>query len=112
MADFDKDCPTRQLMEFMAHRWIPGLVYALSQGTQRPSDLKRRIPNISKKMLTQSLRNLEKWGLVKRKIYQQVPPKVEYSLTPTGKRFTEPLDLLCGWAEENQSLVHKVNGRM
>ena len=111
MAQLDKDCPTRQLMEFMADKWVPGMIYALSHGTQRPSELSRRLDGISRKMLTQTLRNLEHWGLVKRKVYQVVPPKVEYSLTATGRKFTEPLALMCDWAEANAATVHKINRR-
>ncbi len=105
------DCPIRQLLDFMGEKWVPALVHMLSEGTQRPSDLARRIPGISKKMLTQTLRNLERWDLVRRKVYPVVPPRVEYSLTSLGKRFTEPIDLLCEWAEANQADVRKMARR-
>ena len=87
------------------------MVHMLSEGAQRPSDLARRIPGISKKMLTQTLRNLERWGLVRRKVYPVVPPRVEYSLTALGERFAEPLEVLCRWAEENQADVRKMTKR-
>lgn len=107
----EKDCPIRQVLYFMGEKWVPALVHMLSEGTQRPSDLARRIPGISKKMLTQTLRNLERWGLVRRKVYPVVPPRVEYSLTALGERFAEPLKALCQWAEANQADVRKMTKR-
>jgi DNA-binding HxlR family transcriptional regulator len=110
-VELAKDCPTRQLLEILSEKWTPAVLYTLSEGTQRTSEIARNIPGISKKMLTQTLRNLEAWGMVKRKIYQEVPPKVEYTLTSLGMRFTEPLRLLCDWAEENRTHVRKVAER-
>ncbi len=106
--ELTKDCPTRLLLEILSEKWTPAVLYTLSKGTQRTSEIARNIPGISKKMLTQTLRNLEVWGMVKRKIFQEVPPKVEYTLTSLGMRFTEPLRLLCDWAEENRSYVRRV----
>lgn len=110
-VELAKDCPTRQLLEILSEKWTPAVLYTLSQGTQRTSAIARNIPGISKKMLTQTLRNLESWGMVKRKVYQEVPPKVEYTLTSLGMRFTEPLRLLCDWAEKNRTYVRKVAER-
>ncbi len=110
-AELIEDCPTRQLMEIIADKWTLRVIYVLDGGTKRPGEIALRIPGISKKMLTQTLRNFEAWGLVKRRIYQEVPPKVEYSLTPLGKRFTEPLRFLCEWAGQNRSCVQKVASR-
>ncbi len=107
----EKDCPIRQVLDFMGEKWVPALVHMLSEDAQRLSDLARRIPGISKKMLTQTLRNLERWGLVRRKVYPVVPPRVEYSLTALGERFAEPLEVLCRWAEENQADVRKMTKR-
>ncbi len=84
----------------MGEKWVPGLVHMASEGTQRPGDLARRVPGISKKMLT--LRNLERWGPVWRKVYPVVPPWVEKSLSVLGERFAEPLHALCEWPEENR----------
>ena len=110
-VELSKDCPTRQLLEILSEKWTPAVLYCLSKGTQRTSEIARNIPGISKKMLTQTLRNLEAWGLVRRKVYQEVPPKVEYTLTSLGMRFTEPLRLLCDWAQENRLHVRKVAER-
>ena len=108
---FDRDCPARQLMDFMGEKWVPAVLYRLRDGTLRPSDLTRLLPGISKKMLTQTLRNLERWGLVRRKVYPVVPPRVEYSLTALGERFTEPIELLSEWAETNKADVRKMTRR-
>lgn len=105
---YDKKCATRQLIEMMSEKWVPGLIYALSTGPQRPGVLAKRLEGISKKMLTQSLRNLEDWGVVERIVYDVVPPHVEYRLTTDGERFIEPLSLLHGWALENRDEIADV----
>ena len=110
-VELAEDCPTRLVLEIFSEKWTPAVLYTLSQGTQRTSQIARNIPGISRKMLTQTLRNLEAWGMVRRKVYQEVPPKVEYTLTALGMRFTEPLRLLCDWAEENRTHVRKVAER-
>jgi DNA-binding HxlR family transcriptional regulator len=69
------------------------------QGTRRYSELQRLIGGVSQKMLTQTLRKLERDGLVERHVYPVVPPKVEYSLTPLGETLTELLKAVCKWAE-------------
>jgi DNA-binding HxlR family transcriptional regulator len=70
--------------------------------------LAKRLEGISKKMLTQSLRNLEDWGVVERIVYDVVPPHVEYRLTTDGERFIEPLSLLHSWALENRDEIADV----
>jgi DNA-binding HxlR family transcriptional regulator len=73
--------------------------------------MQHRIPDISKKMLIQVLRKLEADGLVNRKVYPVVPPKTEYTLTPTGQRLHEPVALLCRWAAANTDLLDKIDSR-
>jgi len=73
--------------------------------------MQRQIPDISKKMLIQVLRELEGNGLVERKVYPVVPPKTEYRLTDTGKRLHEPVALLCRWAADNTTLLDKIERR-
>ncbi|HDY84449.1 MAG TPA: transcriptional regulator, partial [Methylophaga sp.] len=77
-------CPTRQVLNRIADKWTVLVVSSLESGTKRFSVLRREIDGVSQKMLTQTLRGLERDGLVARKIYATVPPKVEYSLTPLG----------------------------
>lgn len=109
---FDLECPTRQTLEVLSHKWVPGLIYMLSSGPQRPGELSRQLEGISKKMLTQTLRNLEEWGLVVRVVHEVLPPRVEYSLTPLGRKFVEPLSILRGWAVANRADVSDVHGRL
>ncbi|MEN2667091.1 winged helix-turn-helix transcriptional regulator [Listeria aquatica] len=86
-------------MDVIGGKWKPIILCNLRYASLRPSDLKRKIPNISQKMLTQQLRELERDNIVSREVYQQVPPKVEYSLSDYGKSLTKVLDILCDWGE-------------
>jgi DNA-binding HxlR family transcriptional regulator len=97
----DSACESRQLLDLIADKWSVLIIYSLSDGTLRFSDLRRAIGGISQKMLTQTLRRLEADGLINRKIYASVPPIVEYSLTPLGLTLLEPLNALCRWAQEH-----------
>lgn len=97
----DAECPSRQVLDLIADKWTAILIYRLSQGKKRYSELQREINGISQKMLTQTLRRLERDGIVERKVYAVVPPMVEYSLTPLGQTLIEPLCKLCKWAETN-----------
>jgi len=95
----DPNCPSRQVLDLIANKWTAIIIYRLSRGTKRYSELQREIGGISQKMLTQTLRSLERDGIVNRKVYPVVPPMVEYSLTPLGETLIEPLSALCQWAE-------------
>ncbi|KAE9631146.1 winged helix-turn-helix transcriptional regulator [Parasedimentitalea maritima] len=106
--EYDLKCATRQLLELMSEKWVPGLIYTLSLGPQRPGALTRRLEGISKKMLTQTLRNLEDWGVVHRTVFEVVPPHVEYALTPLGEKMVEPIALIHGWAQENRENIAMV----
>ena len=77
------------------------IIYALSEGTKRHNRLQREVAGISQKMLTKTLRSLERDGLLRRKVYPVVPPKVEYSLTPFGESSISILTERCKWAEEH-----------
>ena len=99
---YDQRYPARQLLDLIADKWTPILLYCLSGGTRRFSELQHQIPDISKKMLIQVLRRLESDGIVERKVYPVVPPKTEYRLTPLGRRIHEPVAMLCRWAVENE----------
>ncbi len=102
-----QDCGVQQVLDLVADKWTTLVVYLLSRGTKRYSELKREIEGVSQKMLTQTLRRMERDGLIARKIYPVVPPMVEYSLTPLGQTLTEPLKALCLWAEEHLPEVEK-----
>jgi DNA-binding HxlR family transcriptional regulator len=96
---FDPDSGSRAVLDLIADKWTAIAVHALAGGTKRHSELMRVIGGISAKVLTQTLRGLEKDGLVERKVYAVVPPRTEYTLTPLGQSLEEPLSDLCRWAE-------------
>ncbi len=98
---FDAACGSQQVLGLIANRWTALVVYALACGTHRYGELLRKIGGVSQKMLTQTLRKLEQDGLVERRVYPVVPPKVEYSLTPLGRTLTGPLRAVCEWAERH-----------
>jgi DNA-binding HxlR family transcriptional regulator len=105
---FDARYPARRVLKFIGDKWTPVVLYCLSGGVRRLSEMQRQIPDISKKMLIQVLRELEGSGLVARKVYPVVPPKTEYRLTDTGRRLHEPVALLCRWAAANTTLLDKI----
>jgi DNA-binding HxlR family transcriptional regulator len=94
------DCRTRRGLELIADQWTMLVVVALGEDTKRFSWLHAHIAGISKKMLTQTLRGLERNGLVKRVVYPVIPPMVEYSLTPLGRSLIKPIYALRDWSEE------------
>ena len=86
------DCPVTRTMSFIGGKWKPIILYYLSQQTMRYGKLRMYIPAISSKMLTQELKELEQLGLIERKEFKEIPPRVEYSLTKKGKSsFSENL---------------------
>ena len=95
---FGPHTPARRVLDLIADKWTPVVLYCLSGGTRRFSELQRQIPDISKKMLTQVLRRLEAEGLVARTVHQVLPVRTEYALTDLGRRIHEPVALLCEWA--------------
>ena len=88
-------------MDVIGGKWKPIILCNLRHQVMRTSELLRAIPNISQKMLTQQLRELEQDNIVDRKSYHQIPPKVEYSLSDYGESLGEILDLLCSWGEQH-----------
>jgi DNA-binding HxlR family transcriptional regulator len=98
---FNEDCPTRLILNRIADKWTVLVMILLESETKRFSNLQREIGGISQKMLTQTLRGLERDGLVSRKVYASVPPKVEYSLTPLGHTLKDLLYAVKTWSETN-----------
>lgn len=95
----DENCASRQAVELIGNKWTILVLFALAGGTKRYSDLRRMIVNVSQKMLTQTLRELEESGLVHREVYPVVPPKVEYSLTALGETLLDPILAIKRWSE-------------
>lgn len=90
-------CSMELTLELIGGKWKPLIIWYLAENTMRFSELKRALPNITQKMLTQQLRALEESGLVNRHIYAEIPPKVEYSLTSAGKSLLPILETLRQW---------------
>jgi DNA-binding HxlR family transcriptional regulator len=102
---YNKNCPTRMVLDRIADKWTVLVIGLLADGTKRFNELRREVDGISQKMLTQTLRALERDGVVTRKVYPTVPPKVEYSLTPLGHTLIELLDGISHWSEQNITRV-------
>lgn len=96
---YDASCPTRQILDRLSDKWSTLIILLLEHETKRFSELQRAIDGISQKMLTQTLRSLERDGLVSRKLYAEVPPRVEYTLTPLGHTLCAPLNAIRDWSE-------------
>ncbi|MGE6256644.1 winged helix-turn-helix transcriptional regulator [Heyndrickxia sporothermodurans] len=88
-------------LEVIGGKWKCVILCHLTYGKKRTSELKRLMPNITQKMLTQQLRELEEDGVINRIVYQQIPPKVEYELSEYGWSLKEILDSLCAWGEKH-----------
>jgi len=100
--EYKYDWPIDATLDVIGGKWKPLIIYALNDETLRFSQLLDRLqPRITQRMLTKQLRQLEEDGLVTRKVYTQVPPKVEYSLTEMGKSLMPILDQLCEWGSEH-----------
>jgi DNA-binding HxlR family transcriptional regulator len=108
---FDAQPYLRQTLDLIADKWVVAVLYILSLGTRRYGELQRDIGDISQRMLTRTLRDLERNGLVRRKVYPVVPPMVEYSLTPLGETLNEVLKALCNWSTENFHSVEDARTR-
>jgi DNA-binding HxlR family transcriptional regulator len=100
-SDLEMIRGTRAVVDLVASKWSVDVLYLLASGTRRYSEVFYEVGEISKKTLTQTLRALERDGLIARRVYAEVPPKVEYSLTPLGWSLTGPLMAMYEWAAEH-----------
>ncbi|MEV7391203.1 MULTISPECIES: helix-turn-helix domain-containing protein [Streptomyces] len=98
-------CPVREVLDRVAGKWSVQILVAASHGPIRFTELERGIEGISRRMLTLTLRNLERDGLVTRTVHPTVPPKVEYELTPVAYELHETLQRLTDWAERNRGYI-------
>jgi DNA-binding HxlR family transcriptional regulator len=96
---FFSRCPSREILASIANKWTILVLSVLTEDTTRFNELRRRIQGVTQKALTQTLRDLERLGLVSRRIYAEVPPRVEYSLTPLGHSLVKVLDNIKEWSE-------------
>jgi DNA-binding HxlR family transcriptional regulator len=98
---FDAECPTRRVMATVGDKWTALVMCGLSTGSQRHSELRDRIAGVSQKMLTQTLRTLERDGLLTRTVTATVPARVDYELTDLGRSLVPVLEGLRHWSESN-----------
>src|SRR5215216_2303222 len=105
------DCPSRQILDRVGDKWSTLLIVLLEDEPKRFSALRRQIQGISHKMLTQTLRSLERDGLITRTVYAEVPPRVEYALTPMGRTLVAPLMSLLRWSEDHVDQVAVAQAR-
>ena len=108
---FLKSCPTNQLLDRISDKWVSLVVSALADGPMRYSDLGRKIAGVSPKMLTQTLRSLERDGLLTRTVTPSVPVRVDYALTPLGQNLALLLTAVKDWAETHFDEVHEARER-
>ncbi|MQT13188.1 helix-turn-helix transcriptional regulator [Rhizobiales bacterium Sp-1] len=104
-------CPVRDVLDHLAGKWVLLIVMALAEAPKRFSELHRAIPDVSKRMLTQSLRDLERDGLVDRTVYPTKPPSVEYALTELGRSLLAPIGGVIAWAEQRHPDIRDARRR-
>jgi len=103
---FERECAIRVVLDRIADKWTLMIMQLLLDGGQhRFNELRRAIEGISQKMLTQTLRDLERDGLVARTVFPEIPPRVEYSLTPLGRTLCGPINSLNEWAREHHKEI-------
>jgi len=98
-------CPTQQVLDRIASKWTMLVILALSEERLRYSQLRRRLPATTQKVLTQTLRALERDGLVRRRVDDSVPPKTEYDLTPLGHSLAGAVAVIRGWSYDNMEEI-------
>jgi len=110
-TEWREDCAPRRVLELFAAKWTSMVLHTLHArhgGRARAGVLLRSLPGVSKKMLTQTLREMETSGLVSRHVQATLPPAVEYRLTDLGVRFVEPVELLYGWGRDNPDALDQL----
>jgi DNA-binding HxlR family transcriptional regulator len=99
------------VIALLADKWTIPVIHALGGGTKRSSELKKSLPGVSQKMLTQTLRRLEQHGLLQRTLHAAVPPRVEYTLTTMGTSINEPLTAMCEWVARHGATLVEMQPR-
>ena len=101
------NCPVRDVMDHISGKWCILMMLELIDGPQRFGELRRRVPDISQRMLTHTLRDLQRDGYVRRVVFPTQPPSVEYSLTELGQSFMRPLVALVDWAAKHHDQIRQ-----
>lgn len=109
--DVREGCEVRQILDRIADKWSLLVIALLDKRTMRFAELLRSIEGVSKRMLTTTLRQLERDGIIERTVYPTVPPKVEYNLTPLGNSLHETVQALVVWTEANQVKIAEARDR-
>ena len=104
-------CPVAATLEVIGGKWTPLILFHLKDQPRRFNELRRLMPTITQRMLTLQLRELEEAGIVQRTVYAEVPPRVEYQLTPQGRSFLKPMKALVAWADTNHVQIVEARGR-
>jgi DNA-binding HxlR family transcriptional regulator len=102
----EQACPVRGVLDRIGDKWSFLVVSMLAEKPHRFGALRRAVPDISQRMLTQTLRDLQRDGLVDREVFPTNPPSVEYRLTKLGQSLLQPMDALIGWAERNHTKIN------
>lgn len=105
------ECPVRDVLDRIGDKWSTLLIVALAGGPRRFNNLQRLVPDISKRMLTQTLRDLERDGLITRHVFATKPPSVEYRLAPLGESLLDPLGVLIAWADGRHADIRQARQR-
>lgn len=105
MKDVVSRCPIEEAMQVLSGRWPTLLLYYLQDGTKRFSELRRDNPTVSHRILTLELRKLESAGIVQRKAFEGYPLRVDYSLTPFGRRLVPLIDAIGNWWEDHNPMI-------
>lgn len=100
-----ENCPIRDVLDRLGDRWTVLVLHELAGGTLRFTEVRKRIADISPRMLAQTLRRLEQDGLVRREVFPTVPPRVDYALTALGSSFFERIEMLARWASDHHDEV-------
>ena len=103
--------PISGLLQRIGDKWTVLVVTTLADGSKRFNELRREIPSVSQRMLTLTLRNLERDGVVSRAVTPSIPPRVDYALTPLGHSLHKPLSALSDWALDNVAAIHDAHER-
>ena len=104
-------CPIVRSLEIIGGKWKIIIIFHLSGGKKRFNELRRLMPSVTQRMLTRQLRELEDHGIIKRKIYAEIPPKVEYSLTKFGGSLNPVLDVLHAWGSDHYEMMEKSSSK-
>ena len=109
---FDAECRgTREILNRVGDKWSVLVIVLLGEGPARFSELKRTIDGISQRMLTLTLRGLERDGMVKRTVLPTNPPRVDYALTPLGRTLLAPVTVLATWAQDHRAAVQRARDK-